>query len=189
MKSKNIIFFILLQFLGSTSFAQSIIGIDLESHSWSEYDLPALKQVSPVILRGGRPSKYGIQQLKEMGIKTIINIDNDEDKLKKEKKWAAKEELEYVSIPLSWWHSPSNKDISQILSLINDETKQPVFIHCKHGEDRTGMIIGLYRVFSENWTPENAYNEMLDLGFHPMLWALDDYFKESTGYVENSYNY
>lgn len=189
MLKKIFIFTLSFNLIAVCTFAQTLNDIDLTSFSWSEYDLPVLRQVTPTILRGGRPSQYGIQQLKELGIKTIINLENDDDVIWKEKKWAAKQEMRYITVPMSWWYSPSNHDISFLLETMTDESKLPIFIHCKHGEDRTGMVVGLYRVFKEQWTPSQAYEEMLDLGFHPALWALDDYYKETTGYSEKYVNF
>ncbi len=50
--------------------------------------------------------------------------------------------------------------------------KLGTYVHCEHGQDRTGLIIGAYRVKVEHWTKEQAYQEMLRFGFHPLLRGL-----------------
>lgn len=51
-------------------------------------------------------------------------------------------------------------------------------IHCTHGQDRTGLIVGMHRVMHDGWFARDAYGEMLDHNFHPELvglqvtWAL-----------------
>ena len=60
--------------------------------------------------------------------------------------------------------------------ILNDETLQPILIHCKHGEDRTGLSIGLYRVFTQKVAVKAAKKEMLQLGFHKALLGLNHYF-------------
>lgn len=47
-----------------------------------------------------------------------------------------------------------------------------LLVHCTHGQDRTGFMIGQYRLFSYNWTKEQAYNEMIKYYFHPELHGL-----------------
>ena len=77
---------------------------------------------------------------------------------------------------------PSDVQINQILSALADTNNFPIFIHCHHGQDRTGLIIGLYRVEAQGWAPAKAYQEMLVNGFHPNLAGLDKYFRDRTGY-------
>lgn len=47
-------------------------------------------------------------------------------------------------------------------------------VHCTHGQDRTGLIIGRERVLWEGWTKDAAYSEMLANHFHPLLHGLQD---------------
>jgi hypothetical protein len=47
-----------------------------------------------------------------------------------------------------------------------------VLVHCTHGEDRTGLVIGRHRVLADGWTKARAYREMLEHGFHPVLVGL-----------------
>lgn len=163
-----------------SSFIQASQTISLNTQQWDSNDLPALSQVTPSFLRGGRPTALGIKKLKEMGIKTIVNLENDDEAILEEQQWAKKAGIEFHSIPLSWFFSPSEEDVSLALNLINDPTKTPVFLHCQHGEDRTGLIVGLYRVYLQEWSPQQAYQEMLDFNFHPILLGLDNYFREKT---------
>lgn len=46
------------------------------------------------------------------------------------------------------------------------------YVHCERGQDRTGLIVGVYRVKVEHWTKADAYQEMLKHGFHPILRGL-----------------
>jgi hypothetical protein len=61
-------------------------------------------------------------------------------------------------------------------------TPGAIYVHCLHGEDRTGLVIGLERVFVEGWSPESAWKEMLAFGFHTFYLGLDSYFFTQTGY-------
>jgi protein-tyrosine phosphatase len=46
-----------------------------------------------------------------------------------------------------------------------------VLVHCTHGQDRTGLVVGIYRL-AHGWTKDAAYAEMLQYGFHPELLGL-----------------
>lgn len=60
---------------------------------------------------------------------------------------------------------------------------QPIFIHCAHGNDRTGLVVALYRILYENVSPTDAYEEMHNLGhsYVDMIttWPMDLYFFEA----------
>ena len=61
---------------------------------------------------------------------------------------------------------PTRKEIARFLEICDEPSLQPVFVHCKHGVDRTGAMIAIWRVAKENWSADKAYDEMRDLGFH-----------------------
>lgn len=143
--------------------------------------IPNYAQVTPAIFRGGRPSFQDLRFLQNSGVRTIINLENDDRAVRTELDNARRLGLNEITIPLEYLSAPSDQDIQRILSILQDPSVGPIFLHCKHGEDRTGMVMGLYRVFVQKWTPQNAYREMLQMGFHPNLKALDDYFRAKTG--------
>jgi len=149
-------------------------------------DVPILRfhQVSPVIARGARPDEQGIAALAQMKIKTIIDLENDEDVVADEIKLANAYGINVISKPMSGFWSPDEKEVNEIEQAITDPGNQPVFVHCEHGQDRTGLIIGLYRVFFEKWKPADAYTEMVDFGFHPLLFLLKNYYEKATGFED-----
>jgi tyrosine-protein phosphatase SIW14 len=56
-----------------------------------------------------------------------------------------------------------------------------VLVHCTHGHDRTGLLIGLHRVTNDGWTKDAAYREMLEMGFHPELHGLQEFWEGFSG--------
>lgn len=58
-------------------------------------------------------------------------------------------------------------DIRGVLAIMADTSRQPVFVHCEHGLDRTGLIVALYRVCKEGVSPDTAYQEMISKGHNP----------------------
>jgi len=61
-----------------------------------------------------------------------------------------------------------------------------IFVHCRVGDDRTGMMIAAYRTADEGWTPKQAMEEMNKYGFSlvhrrlicPRLSEYEEHFPE-----------
>ena len=73
--------------------------------------------------------------------------------------------------------------IHDALELMKAATPEhPVYIHCEHGADRTGLLAALYRVKVQGWAPEDAKTEWEAHGHNCLsrifTGYLDDYFDE-----------
>ena len=162
------------------------------------------------IFRGGRPTEVGIKKLKKLSNKTIINLqgrDKEDDLYGVFASWlqpgesdeAINEErlktkslkMEFVSAPISSFEPFSKKDdllIDGVLAFMNDPKNQPIFVHCEHGKDRTGLVIALYRIKYEKWEIEDAYQEWIENGHGLLLLladSLDQYFFKKAAEIKN----
>ena len=148
-------------------------------------------EVSPGVYRGAAPDDAGTAYLGSLGVKTDIDLESfripvilDEDSDGKAF------DIHFVSEPLfsfpgifSIFQPPiTNHRIDKILKILSDEANYPVFVHCQKGEDRTGLVIGLYRVLIQHETPESAWDEMLKFGYHPDFKNLTHFFEKRTGW-------
>lgn len=145
-------------------------------------ELPNFHQVNPQLYRGAQPRAGGIRKLAELGIKTIINLRGEDEHTQAERREAEALGLRYFAVPLPGLHRPSDQQVERVLSLINAAENQPVFVHCHHGEDRTGLIIAVYRITHDGWTGEQAKTEAKHYG---MSWAqigmkdyISDYYRD-----------
>jgi protein tyrosine/serine phosphatase len=136
--------------------------------------LPNLHKVNDQLYRGAQPDKEGFQELAKMGIKTVICLrESDPDlKLMKECK------LECVHIPMKTW-DPTKAEAVKFLKTVTDKSKQPIYVHCKHGSDRTGTMCAIYRIAIDGWSKDEALKEMTkgDFGFHPVWTNLIHFIK------------
>lgn len=145
--------------------------------SYTQAEIKRFGQVTPFIFRGALPTETrDYQELVNAGVKVILSLVTTSSDIKKEKKLAQQYGLEFLSVPLSGFFSPSKKNISKIMDYLINARRKPIFVHCRYGEDRTGLVVGVYRVRQEDWTKEKAYQEMLDWGFKPMLLGLHHFF-------------
>jgi tyrosine-protein phosphatase SIW14 len=136
-------------------------------------------EVTSNLYRGSQPDQRGFQTLSAIGIRTIVNlriINHDTDEIQKAGLDKARFNLE--RIPMFSWRL-RDKDIVQFLKIAIDPGKQPVFVHCQHGSDRTGAMIAAYRMVIQGWTAEQAIAEMTGnkYGFHKIWWNLPRHIK------------
>ncbi len=139
-------------------------------------------QVAPGIYRSGRPDEVALTALaSQLKLKTVINLENDDAAVTAEKTLASSLGLTFIEAPIDPWTEPSQDFVNSVLKILADPSRHPVLLHCQHGEDRTGMIVGLYRVTHNGWTAEQAYQEMSEYNFHPILQGLRHYWENATG--------
>lgn len=142
--------------------------------------IPNRQTINDQILRGGRPSNTDLDQLKSEGYKTVISFENDAKVVAVEKTYAEHLGLKFISSPIDPWLMPDDVQINQILKVMSEPKNSPLFVHCQHGRDRTGLISGLYRVLNQKWNAQNAHDEMLALGFRKIFKNMDNYFWKKT---------
>ena len=143
-------------------------------------DLPNFYQVNSQLYRGGQPGRNGLEGLKKLGIKTVINLRDNDDNAKTEESEAEALGLSYFNVPLNNFKQPSDQTVEGVLKLINSAENQPVFVHCKRGSDRTGTIVALYRIDTDGWTNEEAKDEAKQFGMG--FWQI-----EMRKYIDNYY--
>ena len=139
--------------------------------------------VTPDLYRGGRPSREALEILSGGGVRTLLNLEDDTTAVAQEQLWAKELGLNEVSVPLNSFKEPHDLDVQRIFRVLTDPAFFPVYVHCRHGQDRTGLIVGLYRVIEQDWKPKDAYAEMLQKHFHTSLFGLDLYFARETGFI------
>jgi len=123
-------------------------------------------QVSPTLYRGGQPSPQGLEGLAKMGVNIVVDVRlSGRDK---ERKAVTNHGMQFVGLP---WHClfPKDEPFVRFLALLRENPGKKVFVHCRYGDDRTGMMIAAYRMAVEGWTPEEARQEMEKFGFHRMI--------------------
>ena len=123
--------------------------------------LPNFARVSEALYRGAQPTREGFARLKALGVRTIVDLrDHHSDR----------EAIRglgfgYTNIPFAS-SRPQERQVLEFLSIVTDPKNQPVFVHCRHGADRTGMMVACYRMVVENWDRQRSLAELSNFGFH-----------------------
>jgi protein tyrosine/serine phosphatase len=114
------------------------------------------------VYRSGQPSAEAFKEMEQLGIKEILNLrnfhsDNDE---------AKETNLQLNRVAMNASSSEWGKLVEAVRIIKN--RKGPIVIHCWHGSDRTGLVAALYRIVFQNWTREQALDELENggYGFH-----------------------
>jgi tyrosine-protein phosphatase SIW14 len=145
-------------------------------------NLPDFGEVTTTLYRGGQPSKEGFHTLAKMGINIVVDLRGSR---KSERKIVTHLGMRYVAMP--WECSfPKDKTFAQFLRLIQENPGKKIFVHCRVGDDRTGMMIASFRMAREGWSAERAEKEMEKFGFDfahrrmicPRLSSYEEHFPE-----------
>ncbi len=142
----------------------SIMGFAQTSPS----EFPGVKiknfgQMDERFYRGAQPEMSDYQSLKDLGIKTIIDLRNDPTDYEK----SAVESLgmTYINIPMSGWRTPKDADVEKFMDIVNNAETGKFFVHCKAGIHRTGVTGAVYRYHNYGWDYDKAFEEMKNYEF------------------------
>ncbi|MFP5261065.1 MAG: fused DSP-PTPase phosphatase/NAD kinase-like protein [Blastocatellia bacterium] len=137
--------------------------------------LPMFRRLNEGYMRGSQPEHGGIDTLRRLGVKTIIDLRSTYDHTDEIGVAAERVGLRYYWLPLSVWNPPADNEAKDIISIVTDESKGPFYVFCSDGIHRTGEVSAIYRVMHDKWSVEQALKEMDELGFNPYYWSLRSY--------------
>jgi len=143
--------------------------------------IPNLHQVEADLWRGGQPNDEGWAYLKSLGVKTVVKLNFEKEGSDEEAKVLGMN-VYSVEFPPSDLENleqgPTQGQLDAAVALLIDPKLRPLYVHCQHGQDRTGLVVGAYRVAHDYWTRSKAYREMKNLGFHWELLGLLDAWED-----------
>src|SRR5579862_9293675 len=164
--------------LRRTAISSLIISLAAAS-AWAgsgNENLPNFQKVDDHVYRGAQPTNSGFKDLAALGIKTVVDLrDIGEHSQADEQKVVTDLGMRYVSIPMKGMSTPKDDQVAAVQALFNDATNGPVFVHCKRGADRTGMVIAVYRIAHDQWENKKALNEAKSYGMSFFERAIQHY--------------
>ncbi len=123
---------------------------------------------------GGHPSKAGAAYLADLGVHTDLSLQTAEELVfwdhevdfgafwrfeSPEHKHVSDRGIGYIR---KSWLASQVKDmgyVDDVVGIMADKSKRPLYLHCEYGADRTGAIIALHRVVNEGWDGATAFHE------------------------------
>lgn len=126
-----------------------------------------------VLYRSGQPTPDELRELAERHrLKTVIALrgsrdPEDPDAWEQAEREVCRERgIDFVTLPCNHKNPPTADQVQHFLDMMRDRARHPVLIHCRIGQQRTGMFCALYRVHLQGMDPEQALAEMDALGFN-----------------------
>jgi tyrosine-protein phosphatase SIW14 len=120
--------------------------------------VPGIKNfglVTADVWRGGHPSKAALDTLHQMGVRTVINLEEIEE---------STPGMHSEQFAVSGWHV-TTMNTAEVVEAIR-KCDKPVFIHCREGKDRTGLAVAAYRL-STGMSPDDAIAELHNFHVNP----------------------
>jgi protein tyrosine/serine phosphatase len=150
------LFILSILFIAILAFAQHLPA---EKINLPGSKLDNLYRIDKDVYRSEQPDGKDFEALEAFGIKEVLNLrrfHSDDD------------EAKGTTIRLhrlkTHAHAISEQQVVEALNIINNR-QGPILIHCRHGSDRTGAVLAMYRIVFQNYTKEQAIEEMTEGGF------------------------
>ena len=137
----------------------ALLPLPPELPTWEGFPLERFDRVDENLYRGAHPDNAQLRALiTRYHIRTVIKLNPD---------WQGTDQVPpgvgFINEPIPAVWTPDDAVIDRILDEI-DRAEKPVFIHCRTGADRAGLIVALYRI-RHGASVEAAYAEMVRHGF------------------------
>ena len=137
--------------------------------------VPNFHEVNEHVFRGGQPSPLGFKSLAKLGVKTVIDLRGQGEGASAEEKAVRSAGMKFKSVPMHGMQAPTNEQVWEVLGVLDDSTEWPVFVHCRRGKDRTGVVLACYRIVHDHWENQKALEEARLIGMSWIERAMQSY--------------
>lgn len=154
--------FLLLNLILTISVCLSNLQSQNSSDVYTLLQIKNLHKIDEGVYRSSQPNNVEFEKLEKSGLKNVLNLrrwnsDNDEAKNTTLNLFHVKIRAEAIK----------EDDLLKALLIIKNR-EGDILIHCHHGSDRTGAVAAMYRIVFQNWSKEQAIEELKNggYGFH-----------------------
>jgi len=134
------------------------------STNLSQIRIDNFGRVNDKYYRGAQPDGRDYADLAAIGVKTLVNLTSD-DADPDERAMAERAGMRYFQIPMTTHRPPTDAQLAQFMSIVNNPANQPVYVHCVGGRHRTGVMTATYRMSEDGWSADQAFKEMKQYKF------------------------
>jgi hypothetical protein len=127
--------------------------------------------------RGAKPDLKGATWLIDNGIASIVNLEllHDDLAILKSVETTTATRVEYYKVRdwepyVMMKPSKTDRNVARFIAIMNKAPK-PVYVHCRSGQNRTGVMVASYRIVAEGLAVNEAIEEMK---LYSGIWAKQD---------------
>jgi hypothetical protein len=134
-------------------------------------------EVAPGIYRGPVPETASdFRQISDLGVRSVIDLRKFRRRKRDETcRCVRAHGMNYIAAPIGFYPERDGSP-ERAVRLLANARLYPIYLHCELGRDRSGLVVGLFRVRCQGWSVCAAYAEMQRFGFNERLRGLDRYF-------------
>jgi len=103
--------------------------------------IPAYRRLSPALATAGQPSPEALAALKDLGVRTVVNLRTDLEGAAAEKPIVESQGIRYVSVPVTP-DTFSAADVDRVQAVLADGDSAPVLLHCA-SSNRVGGVVAV----------------------------------------------
>jgi protein tyrosine/serine phosphatase len=132
-----------------------------------------LYRITPQLYRSAQIEAKDVALLQSIGIKTVVSL----RAFHSDHKLLANSGIRHRRIKVLTWKISDDDIVTALRTIRAAEKEGPVLLHCQHGADRTGLVSAMYRMLYQNWTREQALEELREgnYGYHSMWKNIPEY--------------
>jgi len=132
---------------------------------------PRFARVDDRLYRGGQPTADQLRLLHALGVTKIVDLRRERLDLRREERATARElGMQFVELPFFGLFGADPQFLDHVIDELRADDGGAVYVHCDNGRDRTSLVVALYRVVVQGWSPNQAWKkEALDFGHVPKL--------------------
>jgi protein tyrosine phosphatase (PTP) superfamily phosphohydrolase (DUF442 family) len=146
------------------------------ARGWADADaevapIDRFQRVDTHLYRGAQPDAEGFRYLQRLGVRTVINLRLEADAVRTDERRIVESlGMRYVHLPIKdgGFFSGSRRipeeTVTAFLDLVKTAAPGPMFVHCRRGADRTGALVGFYRISQHGWSSAQAHAEARKVG-------------------------
>jgi len=118
-------------------------------------------RVDGKLLRGAEPSGRHWREINDLGVRSVVSLQREEPS---EAPQASRFGMNTLHLSITDNTAPTMSQVKAFLDFATQAQNQPVYVHCRAGKGRTGVMVAAYRMAVSGWSPAAAIGEAKAMG-------------------------
>jgi hypothetical protein len=134
--------------------------------------------VKPGLYRCAQPDADGWRTLNALGVSLALKLSTSDEYPRDREAREAGPSVQIQESPIDQWKPESKVVCGMVSDLVEWISTGAIVVHCAHGRDRTGLVIGAYRLLADGWTLDQVNAERAVYGVTGIIAMADQEITE-----------